>query len=129
MGSRHSEAVMARSILPPTKPPHRAMVRMVLTQAALGAALGLAFALALLLLDVHGLGGLIRSSETGPLAFLLLAGGFMVTGGSVVAGTAIMMLKSDDDDRDGGHFERDRVLVPIPVRTGRPSSPVQRRFD
>ncbi len=120
---------MARSILPPTKPPHRAMVRMVLVQAAFGAALGLAFALCLLLLDVDGLGGLIRSSETGLTAFLLLAGGFMVTGGSVVAGTAIMMLKNDDDDGDGGHFDQDRAFIPIPVRAGRPSSPVQRRPD
>ncbi len=118
---------MARSIRPPSKPPH-SLVRAVLVQAALGAGLGLAFAISLLALDINGLGGLIRGSDTGLLAFILLAAGFMVTGGSVVAGTAIMMMRNDDEDGDGGHFSRDRALVPIPVRAGRRSSPVQRRF-
>ena len=118
---------MARSILPPSKPPG-SPVRMLLVQAGCGALLGLAFAIALTVLDVDGIGALIRGSDTGIIAFLLLAGGFMVTGGSVVAGTAIMMMRNDDDDRDGGHPSRAAVLVPVPVRSARRSSPVHGRF-
>ncbi len=118
---------MARTILPPTEPPGSPL-RMLLVQAGCGALLGLAFAIGLTVLDVDGIGALIRGSDTGMIAFILLAGGFMVTCGSVVAGTAIMMMRNDDDDHDGGHHERSAVLVPVPVRATRRSSPVHGRF-
>ncbi|PSC04059.1 hypothetical protein SLNSH_15735 [Alsobacter soli] len=105
-------------------------LRLVLGHAAVGALLGLAFAIALVWFDAHGLGRLMTDSDSGPAAFVLLAGGFMITFGSLVAGGAIMSLpKGDDDDRGGGRRYRYR-LSPIPVvarRSGRRSS-VQRDF-
>ena len=118
---------MARTILPPSEPPG-SPVRMLLVQAGFGALLGLGFAVAITVLDVNGIGALIRGSDTGIIAFILLAGGFMVTGGSVVAGTAIMMMRNDDDDHDGGHPARAAMPVPVRVRSARRSSPVHGRF-
>ena len=103
-------------------------LRLVLEHAALGALLGLAFAIGLVWLDAQGLGRLIADSESGPIAFLLLAGGFMITFGSLVAGGAIMSLPSDNDDDHGGGRRRRYRLSPIRVpaqRSGRRSS-VQR---
>jgi hypothetical protein len=96
-------------------------LRLVLAHAGIGALLGLAFAVALVVLDAHGIGALILNSESGAVAFLLLAGGFMVTFGSLVAGSAVMLLPRDGDDGHGGGGggRRDRVLVPIPVRSRR----------
>jgi hypothetical protein len=118
---------MARSILPPSKPPG-SPVRMLLVQAGCGALLGLAFAITLAALDVHGIGALIGGSDEGVMTFLVLAAGFMVTGGSVVAGTAVMTMRDDDDDRDGGHAARHAIPVRVSVGSARRSSPVQGRF-
>ena len=86
------------------------------------------FAMSTTWLDAQGLGRLIADSESGPIAFLLLAGGFMITFGSLVAGGAIMSLPSDNDDDHGGGRRRRYRLSPIRVpaqRSGRRSS-VQR---
>ena len=93
---------------------HRAL-RLVLQQSALGAALGLAFAGALVLVDAHGIGSLMARSESGLVAFVMLAAGFMVTGGSLVAGGAIMLIGSGEPRGDGptGGWQG---LVPIRVR-------------
>lgn len=97
-------------------------LRLVLAHAAVGALLGLAFAVALIVVDAHGIGALIMNSESGAVAFILLAGGFMITFGSLVAGSAVMLLPRDGDDGHGGggggRRER-RVLVPVPVRARR----------
>lgn len=77
-------------------------LKLILTHATMGAAFGLAFAVALVVLDAQGLGTLIWRSDSGWIAFILLAGGFMVTFGSLVAGSAIMMLSSEGDDSHGG---------------------------
>jgi len=98
---------------------HRAL-RLVLQQSALGAALGLAFAGALVLVDAHGLGSLMLRSESGLVAFAMLAVGFMVTGGSLVAGGAIMLIGSGEP-RGHGPSGGWRGLVPIRVRAaGKP---------
>ncbi len=97
--------------IPPRE--HRAL-RLVLQQSALGAALGLAFAGALVLVDAHGIGSLMVRSDSGLVAFAMLAVGFMVTGGSLVAGGAIMLIGSGEqrgDRPDGGM----PVLVPVRV--------------
>jgi hypothetical protein len=101
---------------------HR-VVRLVLMNSMLGAGLGLAFALALLMLNSQGLGRLLLGSDTGLLAFALLASGFMVTFGSVAAGTAVMQIGRDDRRAgprdDGGAAPRGRFArapAPIPVR-------------
>lgn len=91
-------------------------LRLVVSQAGLGAALGLAFAGLIVALDVHGVGRLMLGSDMGLVAFVLMAGGFMVTFGSLVAGSAVMLLGSrrdDSDHRDRGHLVG---LVPAPVR-------------
>lgn len=94
-------------------------LRLVLSHAALGAGLGLAFACALVIVDAHGIGTLIRESESGLLAFILLAGGFMVTFGSMVAGGAVMLM-GDSSGPGGGHRQRLRPsLAPVPVRARR----------
>src|SRR6478736_10224253 len=93
-------------------------LRLVLTQAALGSALGLAFAALIVILDSHGIGTLIRESDSGFVAFVLLAGGFMVTFGSLVAGSAVMLL-GEGSSRNGGLGDESGVLVPIPVRARR----------
>lgn len=96
-------------------------LKLVLSHAAMGAAFGFAFAVALVMLDAQGLGTLIWRSDSGWIAFLLLAGGFMVTFGSLVAGSAVMMLSSEGDDShgdgDGGSGRRE--LRPVRVRATR----------
>ena len=98
-------------------------LRLVLAHAGVGALFGLAFAVTLVVIDAHGIGALIMNSDSGAVAFILLAGGFMITFGSLVAGSAVMLLPHDGDDGHGGgggggRRER-RVLVPIPVRARR----------
>ena len=95
-------------------------LKLVLSHAALGAAFGFAFAVALVLLDAQGVGTLIWRSDSGWIAFILLAGGFMVTFGSLVAGSAIMMLSSDrDDGPGGGDGPGRREWSPVRVRSSR----------
>lgn len=95
-------------------------VRLVLGHATLGAGLGLGFACALVIVDAHGIGTLIRESDSGLLAFVLLAGGFMVTFGSMVAGGAVMLIDNGSGPGGGNRFRRSRrALVPVPVRARR----------
>jgi hypothetical protein len=110
------------------RPPHsldgrNPALRLVLKNAALGSLLGLGFAMTLVAVDAHGLGTLIRASDTGVLAFLLLAGGFMVTFGSLVAGGAVMTIGGEE--RGHGGRGLGAALVPVPVRARR-RAPVQR---
>ena len=106
-------------LFPSRRLDHRAL-RLVLQQSALGAALGLAFTGALLLVDAHGIGSLMARSESGLVAFIMLAVGFMVTGGSLVAGGAIMLIGSGEP-RGEGPTGGWRGLVPIRVRSaGKP---------
>lgn len=98
--------------LPVSRPRDHRALRLVLQQSALGAALGLAFAGALVLVDAHGIGSLMARSDSGLVAFAMLAVGFMVTGGSLVAGGAIMLIGSGEQrgDRPEGGMP---VLVPV----------------
>lgn len=98
-------------------------LRLVLKNAALGSLLGLSFAVALVAFDAHGIGSLIRASDTGLLAFALLAGGFAVTFGSLVAGGAVMTIGAAENG--GGGRGLGAALVPVPVRARR-RAPVQR---
>ena len=77
-------------------------LKLVLSHAALGAGFGLAFSVVLVLVDAHGIGTLLHRSDSAVVAFVLLAGGFMITFGSLVAGSAIMLLPDDGDDGHGG---------------------------
>jgi hypothetical protein len=95
-------------------------LKLVLSHAALGSVFGLVFAVVLVLLDAHGLGTLLRRSDSAVVAFVLLAGGFMITFGSLVAGSAIMLLPDDGDDGHGGGGpgrHRRESLLPIRVRS------------
>lgn len=97
--------------------PQDPTLRLVLTHALFGAVLGLLLSVGLVFVDAHGLGTLLRGSDSGLVGFALLAGGFMITCGSLAAGTALMMVpRSDDDDHDDGEVS-ELVLRPIPVRT------------
>ncbi len=94
---------------------HNQVLKLVLGHAAFGALLGLLFTVFLVLLDAHGLGTLLRRSDSAVVAFVLLAGGFMITFGSLVAGSAVMMMSSDHDDGPGGGGGGGR-RSPVPVR-------------
>jgi hypothetical protein len=110
-------------ILKQPRPPH-AIARLVIVNSLAGSVLGVVFAAALVVLDSQGIGSLIRQSDSGLLAFLLLAGGFAITFGSLAAGTAIMLLSSrDQDGPDDGERGLGVELVPVRVRrssSGRP---------
>jgi hypothetical protein len=95
-------------------------LRLVVTHAILGSGLGLLFAALLVVFDAHGLGTLISESDIGPVAFILLAGGFMVTFGSMVAGTAIMMIGGATGENGPGRPDMLPALVPVRVRRRRP---------
>jgi hypothetical protein len=100
------------------------VLKLVLGHAALGAGFGLAFACALVIVDAHHIGTLIRESDSGLTAFLLLAGGFMVTFGSMVAGGALMLIDHGSGPGGGHRFKGPRrALVPVPVRVRRTNRP------
>jgi hypothetical protein len=112
---------MAMILRHPT--PRDGLVRLVLVNAIAGSVMGVIFAAALVLVDAQGIGTLIRSSDSGVLAFLLLAGGFAVTFGSLTAGTAVMLMAGrDSDGSDGGLPGLGVELVPARVKARRPSS-------
>lgn len=52
--------------------------------------------------NVHGLGELVRNSDSGYIAIGLLLGGFIITFGGTAMGVAIMTMPRDDDDDDKG---------------------------
>ncbi|MFO1150093.1 MAG: hypothetical protein U1E62_17080 [Alsobacter sp.] len=99
---------------------HNPALRLVVTHAVLGSGLGLLFSALLVVFDAHGLGTLIRESDIGPIAFVLLAGGFMVTFGSMVAGTAVMMIGGVAGEGGPGRPAMLPALVPVRVRRRRP---------
>ncbi|GGH08327.1 hypothetical protein GCM10007036_03760 [Alsobacter metallidurans] len=111
--------------LPPLMKRHP-VLRLVLEHAAVGALLGLVFAVALLAFDAHGLRRLIAESDSGYVAFAMLAVGFMVTFGSLVAGGAIMSLPKGDDDGPGGGRRYRLQPIPVRARSSRRSSSIQR---
>jgi hypothetical protein len=115
------ETVMGRSPRPVQG--RNPALGLVLRNAGLGALLGFAFAVLLVAADAHGLRALMSASDSGPLAFVLLAGGFMVTFGSLVAGGAVMTLGTAE--REPPHRGLGAALVPVPVRARR-RAPVQR---
>ncbi|MHB2167383.1 hypothetical protein [Alsobacter sp. R-9] len=95
-------------------------LRLVVSHSLLGSLFGLLFAVVLVAVDAHGIGSLLWRSESGFVAFVLLAGGFMITFGSLVAGSAIMLLPHDEDGPGGGGGRRGRDgLVRVPVRSRR----------
>jgi hypothetical protein len=95
------------------------ILRLLAVNATVGAALGLGFVAALLALDLHGIGRLIRGSEDPIAALVLLTGGFVVTFASVVAGGAIMLLPSEHSGtgrgtpRQAAATPGKPVLVPV----------------
>jgi hypothetical protein len=103
--------------------PRDGIVRLVIVNSVAGSVMGIVFAVALVLVDAQGIGGLIRGSDSGLLAFLLLAGGFAITFGSLTAGTAVMLLAGrDGDGPDDGLPGRSAELVPVRARALRTSS-------
>jgi hypothetical protein len=98
---------------------HNPALRLVVSHAILGSGLGLLFAALLVVLDAHGIGTLISESDIGPVAFVLLAGGFMVTFGSMMAGSAVMLIGSPGEDGPG-RPDMLPALVPARIRRRRP---------
>lgn len=66
------------------------LFRLLAVNLAGGVAVGLLFVLGLFALDAGRLQTLIRGDESGALALLMLAGGFVVTCGSLSMATAVM---------------------------------------
>ena len=95
------------------------LVRLYITQVALGFAISAAFVFALVALDVAGIGHLVRGSDMGVVAALML----WVFHGVVFAGVqfaiAIMSLAEDEGPR-GGKLIPIRVEVAAKKRPGMP---------
>lgn len=96
------------------------LIRLYITHVAVGFAISAVVVAGLLWFNVANLGHLVATSDVGWLAALLL----WLFNGIVFAGVqfaiAIMgMADDDDDDDEGGHFARDPVAIPVPVRRGR----------
>lgn len=96
------------------------LIRLYITHVAVGFAIAAVVVAGLLWFNVANLGHLVATSDVGWLAALLL----WLFNGIVFAGVqfaiAIMgMADDDDDDDEGGHFARDPVAIPVPVRGGR----------
>lgn len=85
-------------------------VGFLLRHALIGCAVALALVAGLVGFDVAGLGRLLATSASGPLALFALTGAMCVTCASLQMGFAVMMLGNDREDRSGGR------LVPVPVR-------------
>lgn len=76
------------------------LVRFLVRNALLGIAAGWSLLVLLLYTDSLGLGRLVRDSEHGWLAVLMLAAGFAITFGSAAMGTAIFLLRPDEEGED-----------------------------
>jgi hypothetical protein len=74
------------------------LVRFLIRNALLGIAAGWSLLVLLLYTDAFGLGQLVRASEQGWLAVLMLAAGFAITFGSAAMGTAIFLLRPDEEE-------------------------------
>jgi len=73
-----------------TDQPAPGFVQLMLIPGAAGAVAGAVGAVALAVTDVGGIGRLIRDTDQGWLAFLLLVLSFMITIGSAAIGAAVM---------------------------------------
>jgi hypothetical protein len=91
---------------------------MILSNVSAGLVLGFAMAAALIVLDVHGLGSLLRRSDTGFVAVVLLCGGFASFAAAGLLSTSIHLLP-DPAGRAGGPDGFARRLRPAPVRARR----------
>ena len=98
------------------------LLRLLAINLAIGIGAAIAIVATLVYFDVHGLGALVRDSDSGILAVVLLTFGFIVTLGSVAMGVAVMLLpgKDDDDDGPGGGRapELELEYAPLYARAG-----------
>ncbi|MFG1477347.1 hypothetical protein V5F53_01625 [Xanthobacter sp. V4C-4] len=88
------------------------LVRFLVVHAAVGVSLAVLFVGALVAFDVASLGTLLRTSQDGALALVLLTFGLGVTFGSVQMGFAVMLM-SDGEEPPRGR----RVLTRLVPRT------------
>lgn len=88
------------------------LIRLFITQVAIGFALAGVFVGMMLAFNFANLGHLVRNSDMGVLAVVLLWAFNGIVFGAVQFAIAVMgMADDDDDDQDGGH----RAYVPIPI--------------
>lgn len=92
------------------------LVRFLVTHAIVGVSLAVLFVGALVGFDIAGLGTLMRTSQDGLLALVLLTFGLGITFGSVQMGFAVMLM-SDGDEPPRGRRVLTR-LVPHAVKVG-----------
>ncbi len=76
------------------------LVRFILRNIAIGISAGWAFLAALLWSDAGGLYSMISHSSLGPVAFMLLAGGFAVTFGPAAVASAVLLGYEFEDGND-----------------------------
>ena len=88
------------------------LVRLYIANVAAGFAVSAAFVFALVMLDVGGIGHLVRGSDMGVVAALMLWVFNGVIFAGVQFGLAVMNLAEDGGPRGG---LREPALVPIPV--------------
>lgn len=93
---------------------HLPLLRLLLVNALVGAALAIGFVVALLWLDPANIGSLLLKDHSPAVAFLVLAGSFVITFSSLMMGSAVMMLpKEEPKDPTGLKL---KVLTPLEAR-------------
>lgn len=91
------------------------LVRYLLPNLALGAICGWIFVGALVYFDFGGLGGLVATSSSGPLALIMLLAVMTITWGSLAMGTAIFLMPKEEEE-DRGLKTPAMTMKPQPVR-------------
>ena len=90
------------------------LFRLLFINLLLGVGLAIAFVVALLWLDPAGIGSLLVKDHSPIVAFIVLAGSFIVTFGSLMMGSAIMLLPKEEPKNPTGR--KLKVLTPLEAR-------------
>lgn len=93
--------------------PH--LVRFLIRHALIGCVVAILFSAALFLLDVAGLGTLVRNSSSGPMAVVMLTIALCVTFGSLQMGFAVMLLTERSQGGGGTRVPLVPVRVTVPA--------------
>lgn len=98
----------------------RPLIRLLAINLAIGASVAFLMLGGLLVIDPHGLRGLIFSDRSGGTAIGLLLFGLTITFGSVAMGSAIMSL-GKNNSRGGGKARAVPTLATASARLARPT--------